>query len=383
MRPSCALQEPFPFARGHRAALLFAPLALALLLIAGCEPGTAAGPSAPPAELAVYPAEEWERWATPEEGGLSSEGLAAVEERLGEMASSSMMVVTGGRVAFEYGDVTEVSYLASVRKSVLALLYGIYRDRGVIDLDRTLEDMDINDHGELTDAERQAMTRHIIAARSGIYHPASNPGDNLADAPERGSQAPGSYYLYSNWDFNAAGTIFETQTGVDLFDALEAELAGPLGFRDFERDRHEKGGDPERSVHPSYHMHLSTRDKARIGYLVLRDGWWEGEQIVSSEWIEEMTSPITPVEEMNPEYRRDGPHGYGYMWWVWDGEHAEGPYEGAATGVGAIGQYITVLPALDMVVAHKTVPRRDGSVAHPEFWEVLDLVVEAHCGDGC
>ena len=50
---------------------------------------------------------------------------------------------------------------------------------------------------------------HLLSARSGVYHPASNGGDDLASAPPRGSQAPGAYYLYSNWDFNVAGAIFE------------------------------------------------------------------------------------------------------------------------------------------------------------------------------
>lgn len=365
-RATCRIEWP--------ARLAPAILALATFLAVGC---------APAPEPAVFPAEEWERWSVSEEGGLSSEGLARVEERLGEMSTSAMMVVTGGRVAFEYGDVTEVSYLASVRKSILAILYGIHRDRGSVDLDLTLEELGIDDHRGLTPQERQATNRHLILARSGVYHPASNSGDNLSSAPEPGSQEPGSYYLYSNWDFNAAGTAFEIQTGTDLFDSLEQELAIPLGFRDFDRERHQKGGNLEQSVHPSYHMHLSTRDMARIGYLALREGEWDGRQIVSSGWIREMTTAHTPLGEMNPEGRRDGPHGYGYMWWVWDGEHASGPYEGAYTGVGAVGQYITVLPALDMVVAHKTVPGQGRSVRHPDFWELLDLVVEAHCGDAC
>lgn len=361
-------------ARGWTA-LAWAPL---VAFTAAC--GTHASQSA---GLDVYPDERWTYWAEPEQGGFSSEGLQGVEEQLEELPSDAMMVVSGGRVAYAYGDVRQVSYLASVRKSILAMLYGPYVEDGTVDLDRTLEEIGIDDVQELTDAERQARVRHIIAARSGIYHPASNPGDNLSAAPERGSQEPGEYYLYSNWDFNAAGTIFEEETGVNIFDALESDLAEPLGFRDFDRDRHSKGGDMDRSVHPSYHMHLSTRDKARVGYLMLREGRWEDEQLISPEWVEEMTSLITPLEEMNPESRRDGRHGYGYMWWVWDGEHAQGPYEGAYTGVGAWGQYITVLPALDVVVAHKTAPGDEGRVQHEQYYQLLDDLVNAYCGDDC
>ncbi len=328
-------------------------------------------------------AQGWERWSSPEEGGFSSAALAAVQARFREMDSSAMMVLTGGRVAFELGDLSEVSYLASVRKTVLALLYGIEVDRGRIDLDRTLAEVGLDEHGGLTETERTARIRDVIAARSGIFLPASNAGDDLASAPARGTVAPGSYYLYSNWDFNAAGTLFEMEAGRDLFDALEQELAGPLGFEDFDRARHVKGGNLDASMHPSYHMHLSTRDMARIGELMLRQGRWQGRSIVSEKWIAEMTSAVTPVGEMNPEHRRTGPHGYGYMTWVWDGPSAAGAWEGAFTGVGAVGQYITVLPALDLVVAHKTVPGGGRRVNHSEFWELLDLLVAAHCGTRC
>lgn len=355
---------------------------LAVLLwaaVAGC-----AGASAPATTTHVYPgAEGWEHWPDPGAAGFSSAGLEDVRAGLQELGSSAMLVVKGGRVVFDYGDLAEVSYLASVRKTILAMLYGPHVADGTIDLDRTLAELEIDDVQGLTDAEKQATVRHVISARSGIFHPASNSGDDLASAPERGSQPPGSYQLYSNWDFNAAGTLFEVQTGRNLFDALESDLAVPIGFEDFDRERHVKGGNLDVSIHPSYHMHLSTRDMARVGYLLLREGRWEGRQLIAPEWIREMTGPVTPVHEMNPARRRDGPHGYGYMTWVWDGAANVGPYRGAYTGVGAVGQYITVLPALDLVVAHKTVPGEGRGVQHPRFWELLDRLVAAHCGEDC
>ena len=69
------------------------------------------------------------------------------------------------------------------------------------------------------------------------------------------------------------------------------------------------------------------------------------------------------------------------MWWVWDGPAAVGASEGAFTGAGAYGQYITVLPALDMVVAHKT-PVGDGHgfgrrTLFAEYRGILDCLAEA------
>ncbi len=75
------------------------------------------------------------------------------------------------------------------------------------------------------------------------------------------------------------------------------------------------------------------------------------------------------------------------MWWVWDGHRREGPFDGAYTARGAIGQYITVFPQLDLVVAHKTVPAAPGerprNVSGMEYQAILMHIVTAYCGNKC
>lgn len=331
----------------------------------------------------TYPGVEWERIETPECAGWSSQALERVRHRLSGMATTGFMAVVGGRSLMEYGDVEAVSYLASVRKSILSMLYGIYVERGRIRLDRTLGDLGIDDHEPLTEQEKMATVRHLLMARSGIYHPASNAGDDLESAPPHGSQAPGEYYLYSNWDFNALGTIFEQETGRDIYDALEEDLVRPLGMRDFDRSIHRRTGDSTRSRHLAYHMNLSTRDMARIGYLMVRQGNWAGAQIVPRSWVEESVRPHTRLAEMNPPRRREGALGYGYLWWVFDRPDLGEAYQGAYTGLGAVGQHMLVMPRLDLVVAHKTRPGQGRGVSHSEFMEVVALLVESYCGTEC
>ena len=366
------------------------PHALARLLLLGAfgaglgcasRAPVAAPSSAAVAARAVYPGASWERIAAPESLGWSRAGLDSVRARLATLPSTGFVAVVGGRVLMEYGDVQAVSYLASVRKSVLSMLFGRYVADGTVRLDRTLADLGIDDVGGLTPAERRATVRDLLTARSGVYHEASNGGDDLASAPPRGSQAPGTYYLYSNWDFNALGTAFEKMTGRGIYDALDTDLARPIGMQDWDRAAQRKTGDSTRSVHLAYHMNFSTRDMARIGYLMLREGSWAGRQLVPRDWVRESTRAITPVSQMNPVGRRAGPFGYGYLWWVWDGPHATGAYRGAYTGLGAVGQHISVLPALDLVVAHKTRPGEGRSVSHGQYREVLDLLVRARCGN--
>lgn len=331
----------------------------------------------------VYPGADWERHPDPALAGLDADRVRRVKERLETLDTTGMMVVVGGRVAFEYGDTSVLSYLASCRKSILAMLYGRYVEDGTIRLDRTLKDLGMDDRQGLLESEQAATVEHLILARSGVYHPASNGGDDTASAPKRGEQKPGSYYLYNNWDFNAAGAIFEQETGRDLYDALEEHLAIPLGFQDFDRASHRKSGNLNVSMHPAYHMNLSTRDMARVGYLMLREGRWGDTQIVPADWVARSTSLITPRAEMNPPGRRNGAYGYGYMWWVFDNPELPEAYRGGYTGLGAVGQHILVLPALDLVVAHKTVPGDGRSVSHNQFLEVAALLVEARCGAVC
>jgi CubicO group peptidase (beta-lactamase class C family) len=367
--------------------------ALAFCLSLNASPGRTAQIE----KATVFPGKDWERVEKPESIGYSSARLQALRGWLQSLDTTAMMVVVGGRSLFEYGDLTRQSYLASVRKSVLAILYGKYVENGTIQLDKTLGELQFTDVGGLSPREQEATIEHLITARSGVYHLASNPGDNTDSAPPRSSQRPGRYYLYNNWDFNAAGAVFEKLTGRDIYDALETDLARPIGMQDFDRARQQKSGDTSRSQHKAYHMWLSTRDMARIGLLMLRQGNWDGRQVVSREWTRRITSLVTPLNEMNPpELRSLGTGnrwGYGYMWWVWDAPNSPGPFEGAYTGMGAGGQYITVLPKLDMVIAHKTdtsQPPAQGpgnrrrNVSLAEYDSIIRMLIAARCpGGGC
>jgi CubicO group peptidase (beta-lactamase class C family) len=374
-----------------RLAWLFVGLLVVCLSLGFSARQTALTQSKAPA----YPGKEWERIEKPESVGYSSARLQALRGWVQSLDTTAMLVSVGGRSLFEYGDLTHLSYLASVRKSVLAILYGKYVENGTIKLDKTLRELEFTDIGGLQSRELEATIENLITARSGVYHLASNAGDSTDSAPPRNSQRPGSYYLYNNWDFNAAGAVFEKLTGRDIYDALESDLARPIGMQDFNRARQRKSGDATRSQHMAYHIWLSTRDMARVGLLMLREGKWGEQQVASRDWVRRISSLVTPLNEMNPPNLRSLGTGlrwgYGYMWWVWDAPHSPGPFEGAYTGIGAGGQYITVLPKLDMVIAHKTdmeqpLPQgqsgRNRNVSQAEYDSILRMLIGARCPGG-
>jgi CubicO group peptidase (beta-lactamase class C family) len=379
-RPATAARQPWN-------GLLFSSLLAFILILplCACEPadeGTTA--TADEAAEVVSDADVIELGYTPE-------GLQALDRYVTAQSSHSMRVTVGDRLLYVHGPQDETSYIASVRKSVLAMLYGPFVADGTIDLDTTLADLGFDDIGGLLPIEKQATIRDLISARSGIYHPASNGGDNTADAPERGSQEPGGYFLYNNWDFNAAGAIFEQLTGRNIYEELNRQIVVPTGMQDFDLAMHlEKArtGNLERSKYPAYHMHFSTRDLIRVGQLMLNRGNWNGRQLFDADWIDTLVATHTPRAEMHPESVRNGPFGYGYMWWVFD-EASNGPeYKGAYAARGHFGNYIVVLPALGMVISHKTWPIRYETpeeyaavnVTWDEMQHIIDRLLAARNG---
>jgi len=197
-------------------------------------------------QRSTFPRADWERAKV----GLSFAATRGVDGFVRKLDTTGLMVIKSGKVVYEYGDLKEVSFLGSARKSVLSMLYGYYVANGKIDLNRTLKDLGMSDVGGLLPIEERAKVIDLITSRSGVYHPASNPG-SAEVAPKRGTQEPGTYWLYSNWDFNAAGAAFERMTGTDIYDALRDDLAVPIGMQDFERHQQEKSGDIKQSQYPS------------------------------------------------------------------------------------------------------------------------------------
>ena len=87
----------------------------------------------------------------------------------------------------------------------------------------------------LTASEKRATVADLLKSRSGVYHPALYETPAMAAArPARGSHAPGSFWYYNNWDFNAAGEIYRRCTGRGIHEAFLEDIARPLGMLDYQ-----------------------------------------------------------------------------------------------------------------------------------------------------
>ncbi|MFN4119073.1 serine hydrolase domain-containing protein [Acidovorax sp.] len=325
------------------------------------------------ADAPTVPGVEWERVASPEAAGWSSEKLARVREHARKLDTAAVMLVVQGRILDEWGATHERFNIHSIRKSILSSLVGMAAAEGRLPLDATLAALGVDDNAPtLTDAEKQATVRHLLQSRSGVYHPALYETPAMAAArPARGSHGPGTFWYYNNWDFNALNTIYEASTRTSIYAAFATRLVQPLQMQDW---RAQDGAyfTGAESIHAAYPMRMSARDLARFGLLYLRGGVWAGKQVVPTAWVQQSLQPYSDTGA-------DG--GYGYMWWVaMDGRHLPSIKVPAGTfsAQGYGGHMVVVVPAYDLVVVHRVNtenPRH--AVSDQQFAELLQRILDA------
>ena len=276
--------------------------------------------------------------------GWAEDRLMPAFSMADEIGSLGVVVIYDGKVALQWGDTAKVTDSHSVRKSILSVLIGIAVHKDLMDLDATLEDLGIDDKNPpLTAAERQATVEDLLTARSGIYHPYV--GDEDGNAPAPGSHAPGTYFYYNNWDFNTLGAIFERETGYMIGRAIREWLAEPIGMQDFREEHvmYERFPFPNASYYPAYKIWISTRDLARFGLLLARDGLWDSQEIVPAKWIEQSTTAHSSSNRF----------GYGHSWWRSLG-HPTWLSDEMFLATGTAGQKLLIDPKNKLVVTHRT-----------------------------
>jgi CubicO group peptidase (beta-lactamase class C family) len=288
------------------------------------------------------PQKTWQQYKTPEEAGFSSEKIMEAKKIYDAQDTAAYMVVYNGKVLISWGDVERRYMCHSVRKSLLSAVYGTHVDDGTIDLDKTLEELNIDDQFLLTKEEKQAVIRDLLKSRSGVYHPAAYETAQMkARRPKRGSHKRNSFWYYNNWDFNTLCAILRQETKTDFFEDFKNRIADPIQMEDFRLIDGYYHLEAENSNFPAYPFRLSARDLARFGQLFLQEGKWNDKQLISKAWIKESTT----------SYSCAGPNmGYSYLWWIdFDFNDVGGMY--TARGVGS--QIIAVLPGAKMVIVQR------------------------------
>lgn len=319
-----------------------------------------------------YPGSDWKKH---DGAGWSQPQLAKAREYMSDKKSAAVMIIQGGRVVDQWGDVDKKIEVRSIRKSFLSALYGIHVAAGRINLGKTLEQLGIDDRPPaLTPIEKQAAILDLLRARSGVYHDAARETAAMRAArPPRGSHSPGTFWYYNNWDFNVLGKVFEQETGKRIFQEFYERIAKPIGMQDFVPadgrwagvEGSNVGGD---SLYLNYVFSMTARDMARFGYLYLRNGRWGDKQIIPADWVKRSTTSYTDFEGANPLNAEQT--GYGLLWWT-------SPWGYSALGNG--GHVIAVVPAKDLVIVHRVLyalPRED-VVPYKDIMMMVRMIIDA------
>ena len=304
-----------------------------------------------------WPTDGWVT-STPEEEGMDSKLLV---EMLGEIAREdlpvhSVVVVRHGRVVldayFEPYRVQDRHIIYSATKSITAMLIGVAIADGLI-MDDTQAVLELlpgsRDRLEgIDDGKRALELRHLLTMtagfdwqdgpygvrESGDFSRLLAASDGIAYILNKEVvAAPGSRHNYNSGGSHLLAAIIQEAAGQTALEYANARLFGPIGVRDAAWSEYQgiNNGGSE--------LFLRPRDMARLGYLVLRRGRWDGRQVVPEEWIDRMTQPLlkTEFEQMGEEY--------GYGWYT---KRFHGQTVWSAEGLGGNGIY--VVPERDLVV---------------------------------
>jgi CubicO group peptidase (beta-lactamase class C family) len=331
--------------------LLFASLFLILsMLVTGC------GSTAEELEAVDYaplPGDDWAA-STPAEQGLDPTLVAELYHNAAELERLyGLLVLKNGHLVaeayFNEGSVGQKARLQSVTKSYTSALVGIALERGCLSgLDQKMIDFFPEVAGQITDPRKEQITiQDMLQMRAGFpweeIHPALWEGllsgryvPLIEEFPL--VTDPGTEFHYSNLTSNWLGIIVDRACGMHLKSYGVENLFLPMGV-----EAGEWGTDWDGHNNGCGDLHATARDAAKFGLLYLNDGEYEGNQILSADWVRDSLQTYSEDAWDNVGRFRDV--GYGYHWWsATAGEHKVN----FAWGHG--GQLIVLVDELDMVV---------------------------------
>ena len=317
-------------------------LGLCALFVVPC-----AAQSAPPAARFQWPT------STPEAQGLSSEAMAGLVDYGAANSMDSLLVIRHGTL------VAEATYapfrpgmkhaVNSVTKAVVGTLAGIAHEEGTLGpLDLNLGDLFPGSAFRASDAAKRSVTlAQLLTMTSGLawqepltedvprslleMRRSPNWVDYVLSRPM--AALPGTTFNYDSGTWQLLVAALQKKTAMDPREFARQKLFDPLDITDVDWPR-----DPQGLPAGGFGLAMHPRDMAKIGWLYLRGGDWQGRQLVPRRWIDEVVHADVDMHlAADPGFR------YANGWWVLPDRHAY-------LAVGFLRQLIVVLPDLDMVV---------------------------------
>lgn len=280
--------------------------------------------------------------ATPESQGISSKRLLMLIQELNDSEYTDMhhlMILKGGKVICECSFAPYRSGMwhitHSMCKSITGMAVGMLIEEGQLSLDENIYKIFEQRMNPLAKIFRPEVTvEHLLTMTSGVSFNESGiiSGndwlESYLNAPVIGT--PGTKFQYNSLNSYVLSAIISERTGMTMEEYLRPRLFEPMGITRYLWETCPKG-----ITKGGWGLFLCAEDMAKLGQLYLNKGRWNGQQLVSEEWVE--TSTQKHVES------GDDTFGYGYQIWT---EERQGSFEFN----GMLGQNVVVYPDMDMVI---------------------------------
>jgi CubicO group peptidase (beta-lactamase class C family) len=306
-----------------------------------------------------WPTEGWMN-STPEDQGMDSVRLQQMVDHImdEDLDVHSVIVIRHGYVVLEENPdlwqgqsrtqgIDGTHYLYSVTKSFTSSLVGLAIDNGYIDnTSQTLLSLFPNRTVANIDERKEQITlRDLLTMRSGlpwdetsapftspendVYQVSNNLSGGVQYVLDRPMEyEPDEVFHYNTGASHLLSGIVQEITNMSSLDFAAEYLFAPLGI-----DTYYWLTDRQGVYFGGYDLLLRPLDMAKFGYLFLNNGAWDGEQVISSSWVNESTTTVTTLS---------ADRGYAYQWWTM-------PDLGVFFAAGLYGQYIFVSPEHDLV----------------------------------
>jgi len=294
----------------------------------------------------------------------------------------SFIIVQDYRLLYEkyYNnwDTTDLNSIKSVTKSINALLVGKAIELGLIDsVEQKISDFFPEYFESVNDSLKEEIRiKNLLTMsagfewnnfggkyRSGWDLYKGNRNEYLITQTVMGSN-PGEIFNYNSGLSHMLSSIITEKSGMSTEQFAEKYLFDSLGITNYKWTKDRNGYNLGNSE-----LFLTSRDMAKIGLLILKNGFWYDKQLIDSAYINEMLSPQIKTAGIGEKYSEH----YGYQWWVKTYKDVTINF---AAGYG--GQYIFVIPKFDLVLVFTTNWQKSNSSFKPlELIErLVDLMIE-------
>lgn len=299
---------------------------------------------------------------SPESQGVASKSVQTYFEEMMQLERTyihGLIVMRHGKIIGEtYPKPFAPEYkhtLYSCSKTFVSAAVGLAIEDNRLRLtDRVL---DYIDEGELPDTlsvEADRLTvRDLLVMASGVtpdWNMRSECENWIPTYLSRCVAQPGKKFQYDSMCTYMLSVIVQKAVGKDVLTYLKERLFGPMHITEVEWEK-----SPEGYNTGGWGLYIQAESMAKFGQLLLDKGRWNGRQLLSAAWVDEMMKKQIDTK----------PYGYGYQMWP-----CERP--GTARADGALGQYIYVIPDEDMVVVVTQCSPENSGRKHKMLWKMLD-----------